>query len=480
MNYRMIIYLAGRIVAAAAATMIAPLLLSVYYGEGIALSYLIPMAIAIIAGILASVMPPKDKSLFGREGMVIVAVSWILISLLGALPFYISKEIPSFIDCFFETVSGFTTTGSTILTDVESMSKSLLFCRSFTHWLGGMGVLVFAMAIFTSKDTRTTHMMRAEMPGPVVGKLTSKWQFSVRILYMIYTALTVMEVIFLLFGGMPLFDSLVHTFGTAGTGGFGIKNASIGFYNSAYIDYVIAVFMMLFGMNFSVFYLIIIRKFSQIKNNNEFKWYLGFMLGSALLIALNIMPIYNTFGNAFRYSFFQVSSIMTTTGYATADFVKWPMFSQIILVMLMIVGACAGSTGGGIKVIRIVILAKVAWHAIKRAISPRSVFSVKADGKQIENELIHGVLAYFVIYMIFAGLSILLISLDNKDFATTVTSVIATMNNIGPGLGAIGPTGNFADFSVLSKIVMSVGMLVGRLEFYPILILFSPYMWKKT
>lgn len=479
MNYRMIAYSIGRILTAVAATMLVPLFMSVYWDEGIELSYLVPIIISAAAGVLVSVRIPKNKSVFAREGMVIVALSWVLISLIGALPFYISGEIPSFVDCFFETVSGFTTTGSTILTDVESLKKSLLFWRSFTHWLGGMGVLVFAMAIFSSKDTSATYMMRAEMPGPIVGKFTSKWQFSLRILYLIYIALTLIEIIMLCLGKMPLFDSVVHAFGTAGTGGFGIKNSSIGYYNSAYIDYVIGIFMMLFGLNFSVYYLIIARKFIYIGRNDEVKWYLGFMLGSAVLIAINIMPMYSTFQNAFRYSFFQVSSVMTTTGYATADFVKWPMFSQIVLVMLMIVGACAGSTGGGIKVIRVVILLKTAWHSVRKAISPRSVIAVKADGKNIDKNVVHSTLAYFVMYMLFAGCAIIIVSLDNKDFATTVTSVLATMNNIGPGLGTVGPTGNFSDFSVLSKIVMSIGMLVGRLEFYPIIVLLSPHMWKK-
>ena len=480
MNYRMITYSIGRILIVIAATMAVPMVLSAYFGEGLVSAYLIPIIISLVLGAAVSLKTPENKSFFVREGMLIVGVSWILISVIGALPFFISGQIPSFIDTFFETVSGFTTTGSTILTDVEAMSKSLLFWRSFTHWLGGMGVLAFAMAIFSSKDTRTTYMMRAEMPGPVVGKLASKWQFSLRILYMIYIALTGAEIILLLLGGMPLFDSIVHTFGTAGTGGFGIKNASIGFYDSVYIDYVIGIFMMLFGMNFNIFYLLLIRKFAQIKGNDELKWYLGFMFGSALLIALNIMPIYHSFGQSFRYSFFQVSSIMTTTGYATADFTQWPVFSQVILVMLMVVGACASSTGGGLKVIRVVILARAARHSIRKAASPRSVFSIKADGKKIEQDMLYGVIAYFVLYIIFAGVSIMLVSLDNKDFATTVTSVIATMNNIGPGLGQVGPSGNFADFSVLSKLVMSVGMLAGRLEFYPILVLFSPYMWKKT
>lgn len=465
---------------AVAATMAVPMALSVFWGEGQFMAYLIPIVVALAVGLAVSARPPKNKSLYSREGMVIVALGWIVISVIGALPFYISGEIPSLIDCFFETVSGFTTTGSTILRDVEVMSKSLLFWRSFTHWLGGMGVLAFSMAIFSSKDTRATYMIRAEMPGPTVGKLASKWQFSVRILYGIYIGLTVLETVMLLIGGMPLFDSIVHTFGTAGTGGFGIKNSSIAYYNSAYIDYVIGIFMLLFGINFNIFYLMLIRKFAKINESDELKWYLGIMLVSAVLIAFNILPQYHSFGQSFRYSFFQVSSIMTTTGYATADFVTWPMFSQMILVMLMLVGACAGSTGGGLKVVRVLVLAKAARHSIKRNASPRSVFSVKADGQSVRSQELSSILLYFAAYMIFMGLSMLIISLDNKDFATTVTSVIATLNNIGPGLGAIGPAGNFADFSILSKLVLSLNMLVGRLELYPILVLFLPYMWKKA
>lgn len=480
MNYRMIAYTIGRILIIMAAAMMIPLVLSLFFDEGIASAYLIPILLSLAIGAAVSIKPPENKSMFVREGMVIVGLSWIIISIIGGMPFFISRQIPNAVDCFFETVSGFTTTGSTILSDVESMSKSLLFWRSFTHWLGGMGVLVFAMAIFSSKDTRATYMMKAEMPGPVVGKLTSKWQFSARILYIIYVALTVLEIVFLIFGGMPVFDSIVHTFGTAGTGGFGIKNTSIAYYNSAYIDYVIGIFMVLFGLNFNIYFLLLMRKFANLKHEDEMKWYIGIVLLASVVIAFNIMPLYHTFAKSFRYSFFQVSSIMTTTGYATADYCTWPMLSQVILVLLMIIGACAGSTGGGIKVIRFIILLKVAKRAVRKAASPRSVFSVNTAGKTVEWEILNGVLAYFVIYIIFMGVSILLVSLDNKDLATTVTSVIATMNNIGPGLGEIGPTGNFADFSILSKLVMSIDMLVGRLEFYPILILFSPYVWKKS
>lgn len=476
----MIAYTIGRILIIVAAAMMIPLILSLFFDEGIASAYLVPILLSLAIGAAVSIKPPENKSMFVREGMVIVGLSWIIISIIGGMPFFISRQIPNAVDCFFETVSGFTTTGSTILTEIESMSKSLLFWRSFTHWLGGMGVLVFAMAIFSSKDTRATYMMKAEMPGPVVGKLTSKWQFSARILYIIYIVLTVLEIILLIFGGMPVFDSIVHTFGTAGTGGFGIKNTSIAYYNNAYIDYVIGIFMVLFGLNFNVYFLLLMRKFANLKHEDEMKWYVGIVLISSVVIAFNIMPLYHTFAKSFQYSFFQVSSIMTTTGYATADYCTWPMLSQVILVLLMVIGACAGSTGGGMKVIRFIILLKVAKRAIRKAASPRGVFSVNTAGKTVEWEILNGVLAYFVIYIIFMGLSILLVSLDNKDLATTVTSVIATMNNIGPGLGEVGPTGNFADFSILSKLVMSVDMLVGRLEFYPILILFSPYVWKKS
>ena len=480
MNYRMIAYSIGRILMVVAATMLMPLGISLYCKEGLTLAFLVPIAVSAVTGLVFSIKPPKDRSFYAREGMVLVGISWIVLSAVGALPFFISRQIPSYIDCFFETVSGFTTTGSTILTNVEGLSNSLLFWRSFTHWLGGLGVLAFTMAIFSSKDTKTTFMMKAEMSGPSVGKLASKWSYSLRILYIIYIALTVIETVLLAAGGMPLFDSLLHAFGTAGTGGFGIKNTSIAFYNSAYIDYVIAIFMMLFGINFNIFYLLIIRKFAQIRANEELKWYIAIVMGSSLIVAINIMPIYHGFGEAFRRSFFQINTIISTTGYATADFVKWPMLSQIILCLLMFMGACAGSTGGGFKVIRLLILGKTARYAVRKASSPRSVFSIKMDGKPISEDLRYGVLAYFAAYMLFAAFAMIIVSLDKFDFTTTATSVISTLNNIGPGLGAvIGPTGNFADFSVLSKIVLSVCMLVGRLEVYPILVLMSPYMWRK-
>jgi trk system potassium uptake protein TrkH len=475
----MVANIIGKIMLIGAALLILPLAVSFIYRDGCHWAFIITMAVFAIFGI-PSLFPPKRSELFARDGLMIVSVAWILFSLIGGLPFFISREIPNLMDCFFETVSGFTTTGSTILTDVEAMSKSLLFWRSFTHWIGGMGVLVFAMAIFSQKDARTTHIMRAEMPGPKVGKLVSKWQFSIRILYGIYIALTLIEFILLLFGGMNVFDSLVHTFGTAGTGGFGVKNTSIGYYNSAYIDYVIGIFMVLFGINFNIYYLLIARKFIQVVRNDELKIYLGVVIGSTILIALNIMKLYQNFGEAFRYSFFQVSSIITTTGYATADFNTWPVFSQMILVFLMFIGSCAGSTGGGLKVIRVSILVKSAIREVKRTISPKSVVPVKVDGKLLDTSTVSGVGAYFVVYMLVVLVSVLIVSLDKADITTTVTSVIATLNNIGPGLGAVGPTGNFADFSMLSKLVLSIDMLAGRLELYPILMLFTVGAWKKA
>lgn len=479
MNYKMVFYVMGRIMLIGAALLILPLAVSLIYRDGCHTAFIITMACFMIAGI-PGFFSPKKHEFFAREGLLIVAASWIVFSAIGGLPFFLTRQIPSFIDCFFETVSGFTTTGSTVLTNVEAMSKSLLFWRSFTHWIGGMGVLVFAMAIFSQKGDRTTHIMRAEMAGPKVGKLVSKWQFSIRILYYIYIALTVIEFIFLLFGGMSVFDSIVHAFGTAGTGGFGIKNNSIAYYNSAYIDYVIGIFMMLFGINFNIYYLVIMRKFAQIKKNNELWTYFIIILSATLLIALDISKLYNSFGESVRYSFFQVSSIITTTGYATADFNMWPVFSQVILVLLMFVGGCAGSTGGGMKVIRISILVKSALREIKRTISPKSVMSVKVDGKSLDKETVNGVGAYFIVYMLVFVVSVLIIAIDKMDITATVTSVIATLNNIGPGLGAVGPAGNFSEYSALSKIVLSIDMLAGRLELYPILMLLAPMTWKKS
>lgn len=480
MNYRRVFYITGKIMCLGAALLVAPLAVSLIYKEGTAYAFLISMAAFVAVGAAGMLMKPKNTDFYARDGIVTVALSWVLFSFLGGLPFFISGEIPSLVDCFFETSSGFTTTGSSILTNVEGLSNGMLFWRSFTHWVGGMGVLVFAMTLFSTKDNQTNHLMRAEMPGPKLGKLVAKWQFSARILYIMYIALTAVEVILLLIGKMPLFDSLLHAFGTAGTGGFGIKSTSVGYYNSAYIDYVIGIFMVLFGVNFNIYYLLLIRKFSKALGNDELKTYLALVLGASVLIMLNIKPIYGSFAQAFRYSFFQVSSIVTTTGYATTDFNAWPVFSQIILVLLMFVGGCAGSTGGGLKVIRVIVLARGSVRDLRRAIRPRRVDIVRNDGKTLEEDVISGVMSYFALYMIMTAVSVLIVSLDNFDMTTTVTAVISAVNNIGPGLGEAGPAGSFAGFSNLSKLVLSFDMLAGRLEIYPMLALLMPSVWKRV
>ncbi len=480
MNYRKVFALVGRMMLANALLMMAPLLVSLLYNDGQVMSFVYSILISLVLGIIGYAARPKKRDIYAREGMIVVALTWILFSVVGGLPFFFSHQIPNLIDCIFETASGFTTTGSTILTDVESMSKSLLFWRSFTHWIGGMGVLVFVTAIISEKNSRTTHIMRAEMPGPKIGKLAAKWQFSIRILYGIYIALTLVEFFMLVFGGMSVFDSLVHTFGTAGTGGFGIKNSSIGYYDSAYIDYVIGIFMVLFGVNFNIYYLLLVRQFVHVRRNSELKLYLGLIAAATILIMLNITPIYGSTVKALRYSFFQVSSVITTTGYSTADFVKWPLFSQMILLLLMFVGGCAGSTGGGLKVVRVSIMLKCTVNEIKRAISPRSVLTVKNDGKPLEAAVVQGVTAYIVVYAVIMAISMLLISLDNCDITTAITAVITTLNNVGPGLGdVIGPTGNFSSFSELSKLVLTFDMLAGRLELFSMLALFSPMVWRK-
>ena len=463
-----------------------PTAVALLYREKNFWSFLVTAAVFLAVGLLFMVRKPAKGAYRASEGFVITALSWILISLGGALPFVISREIPSFIDAFFETVSGFTTTGSTILTNVEAMSKGMLFWRSFTHWVGGMGVLAFGIALFPLTKNKKgrdgggseAHIMRAEAPGPTYGKLVSKVRFSARILYGIYFGMTVLEAVMLICGGMPVFDSIVNSFATAGTGGFGILNGSIASYNSVYAEMVIAVFMMLFGINFNVFYFILIGKFRAAFKNEEVKWYLGIIAASVVAIAVNITSVYNSVSEAFRYSFFQVSSVMTTTGFSTANFDLWPTFSKVILVLLMFIGACAGSTGGGLKISRVIILIKTALREVRYAINPRGVHAIRCDGETIPHEVVVNTSSYFAVYMIFQALSTLLISIDGLDFTTTVTAVVACFNNIGPGLSLVGPEGNFSMFSDFSKIILSFDMLLGRLEIFPLIIIFAPSAWK--
>lgn len=464
---------------AGSALFLLPAVVSLCYGEfDTVLTFVLVGAGLAVLSLPMTLVKPRSKDMYTKEGLIIVAMLWIVFPLAGAVPFYISGEIPRFIDAVFESVSGFTTTGSTILTDVESLSHGMLFWRSFTHWIGGMGILVFALAVFpSSKDSM--YLMRAECPGPQVGKFVPKGKNTAMYMYAMYGVLTVVTIILLCAGGMPLFDSICHAMGTAGTGGFGIKNAGVAFYNSAYIDGVITVMMILFGVNFNIFYFLLIRRFKDVGKNLELRVYFIILVAATVLIGANIYPIYRSVGESFRYAVFQVASIMTTTGFATADYNLWPAFSQMILVMLMLVGACAGSTGGGFKVQRLIIIFKNVGKYFKKLLHPKSVSLVTSEDKAMDTDTVHGVHCYLGIYMFLMLASMLLISVDNQDFATTFTSVTACFNNIGPGINKVGPMENFSFFSDFSKCVLSLDMLFGRLECLPMMMLFIPAVWKK-
>ncbi|MGI5965767.1 MULTISPECIES: TrkH family potassium uptake protein [Anaerotruncus] len=482
MNYRMILFLIGYILRVEAAFMVPALAVALLYHEQASVSgFFITILILLAVSMLTVFVRPEKRTLYVRDGMFTVALAWIAVSFFGALPFFLSGSIPSFVDCIFETVSGFTTTGASILTNVEGLPFGMLYWRSFTHWLGGMGVLVFLLAIvpLAKGSGNSLHLLRAESPGPQVGKLVPKMRDTATILYGIYIVLSLIEVIFLLAGGMSLFDSITTMFGTAGTGGFGVKNDSIAGY-SPYLQVVVTVFMALFGVNFNIFYLLLIREFSKAFHNEELRAYLGIMLGSIMIITVDIMPMFgNRFGEALRHAAFQVSSIMTTTGFATTDFNVWPELSRVILVVLMIVGASAGSTGGGIKVSRLLLLLKSAKRDLQKMLRPRAVKTVRMDGEMIDDATLRGVHAYMTVYCAIAVVSILLIALDNFSFESNLTAVLACLNNIGPGLGVVGPIENYSVFSDFSKVILTANMLIGRLEIFPILLLFAPSMWKK-
>ena len=411
--------------------------------------------------------------------MVVVALAWILWSLFGALPFFLSGYIPSYLDAFFETVSGFTTTGSSIMPDVEILPQCMHFWRSFTHWIGGMGVLVFVMVLTSLDKKNSMYLMRAEVPGPEKDKLVPKMMSTARILYGMYFALTALEVILIMFGGLSLFDSLIHSFGSAGTGGFSNYADSVGHFDSAYVDGVITVFMILFGVNFSLYFLILIKEYKSVWKNEELRAYFGIIAAATAVITFNILPQYGSVTKAFRYAVFQVGTIITTTGYATTDFNLWPMLSKCILIALMIIGACASSTGGGIKVSRFLIAMKSIKREVKQMAHPKSVNLICVNGKKMSNDVIRSVFVYFMAYAGIAGLSVLIVSADNFDFATTFSSVMATLNNIGPGIEDVGATGNFSAFSPLSKLVFCFDMLAGRLEIFPFLMLFTTKVWRR-
>lgn len=479
MNRFMVLHYLSKIMLVGSIILLLPCGVSLYYGEfSCAFNFFIVALITALIFVPFSIIKPKNQQMYTREGLVIVAIMWILYPIIGALPFYISGEIPDFIDAIFESVSGFTTTGSTILKDIEALPNGMIFWRSFTHWIGGMGVLVLAIAIFPSSND-CMYLMRAECAGPQVGKIVPKGKNSAKYLYSIYLGLTIIITILLILGGMPIFDSICHAIGTAGTGGFGIKNNGVAYYNSAYIEGVLTVGMILFGINFNMFYFILIKRFKDVLKNTELKVYLIIIAIATLLILLDIYPIYNSVSKSFRYSIFQVVSIITSTGFATADYCQWSTFSQTILTILMFVGACAGSTGGGLKVQRFIIMFKSAKKSIKQTLNPRSVNIVTSDDKSLDIDIVHGVHAYLIIYLGFFLISLLLISLNNMDFATTFSAVTTCINNIGPGLAKVGPMENFSSLSDLSKIVLIIDMLLGRLECFPLIILFSPAIWRK-
>ncbi len=478
MNYQMIGFVIGRILLSEAALMALPMLVALLYGESV-LPFLLPILVLVLLGGALGLPRPKRTALYARDGFAVVALAWILVSAFGAVPFVLSGDIPSMVDAFFETVSGFTTTGSSILREVESLTRSGLFWRSFTHWVGGMGVLVFVMAVLPMSDGHGMHLLRAEVPGPTVGKLASRMGDSAKILYGIYLAITLLEIVLLLAGGMPLFDACVHAFDTAGTGGFSCRNLSVGAYQSAYFDVVIGVFMLLFGVNFNLYYFLLTRHFREVFRSEELRAYVVIVAAAVGAITLDILHIYGSALTSLRHAFFQVSSIITTTGYATVDFNLWPEFSRGILVVLMFVGACAGSTGGGIKVARVVILIKASYADMRRMLHPNAVSTVRFEDKTVSDRQLRGVHLYLTVYLLVFTASFLLLSLEQFDMVTTFTALASCINNIGPGLELVGPMGNFADFSPFSKLLLSFDMLVGRLEIFPMLLLMAPSIWKR-
>lgn len=480
MNYKLIFSTVLKVIKVEAVLMLLPLLTSAIYREQtVFYSFLITLISAYaLSFIIEKFIKPRSQEFYSKDGFITVAFTWIFVSLVGCLPFFISGEIPSFIDAFFETVSGFTTTGASILKDVESMSKGLLMWRSFTHFIGGMGVLVFIMAITSKTTDRPIHILRAEMPGPIVSKLVPRSKDTAKILYLLYVILTVALVIFLLFGDMNLFEAIVHALGTAGTGGFGIRNDSIAGYNP-YIQWVLAIFMLLFGVNFNLYYLLLIKKVGAVLKSTELKTYFAIVLVAIITITINVYTLYGNFISALTASTFQTASIITTTGYSTADFNTWPTLSKTVLFILMFVGGCSGSTAGGIKISRVVILFKKIRYTLKKLLHPNAVSVVKFEGEKIEDSVSLEIGNYIALYFICFTIITVLISFNNFDFETTISSVTACFNNVGPAFGIAGPVSNYSEFSGFSKLVLSFAMLMGRLEIYPLLLALAPSTWIK-
>jgi trk system potassium uptake protein TrkH len=478
MNYRMLRYLLGCILLIEAILMALPLAVSLISHEDF-MPFVYTIVILLVISLPCVILKPKNTQIYAREGFVCVSAAWILLAVFGALPFIFSGAITNPIDAFFETVSGFTTTGATILSAVEHLPRGILFWRSFTHWIGGMGVLVFMLAILPSAGGEAIHLMRAEVPGPTKGKLVPKMRQTALILYGIYIALTVLQIIILLLCKMPLYDAIVNSFATAGTGGFSVLNSSIAGYQSPAVEWVIGIFMLLFGINFNLFFFLLIGRIKDVFKSEELRAYLAVVSASVLVILINTYHMFDSFGQGLRTVFFQVSSIITTTGFCTTEFNDWPVLSKTVIVMLMMIGACAGSTGGGLKISRIMILAKNIVREIKHMIRPRSVNVVRVDGEVIPDETLRSATGYLTVYIIVTILTMLIISIDNFSMETNLTAAISCVNNIGPALGEFGAFGNFAPYSNLSTFILSFAMLFGRLELVPMLVLFSPYAWKK-
>lgn len=491
MNFRAVFYFLGKIFNILGLLMLLPLFVCFYYkinnfSETKYVSFIIPILILVVLGTILTIKKPKNFNIYAKEGFTICGLAWIFMSILGAIPFVISGAIPNYIDAFFETASGFTTTGASILTEISSLPKSILFWRSFTHWIGGMGILSFMIAILPKAKGSQMYIMKAEVPGPTAGKVVSKISSSARILYIIYFVMTILEIVVLYLGtrvtgdNMKFYDSVVTAFATAGTGGFSVLNNSILGYNSSFIEWVLTVFMFLFGVNFNLYFFILTKRYKDAFCDEELRGYLLINISAVILITVNIMNQYNSLSVAIRDAFFSVNSVMSTTGFCTADFNTWPSFSKIILMLVMCIGACGGSTGGGFKVIRIELLVKQMYRDLGQMVRPHSVSQVRINKKPVDSHIMKGVDSYLNIYIITMLASVFIISLDNIDTTSTFTAVLSCFNNIGPGLEVVGPTGNYSSFSALSKLVLTFDMLAGRLELFPIVLLLNPSTWRKT
>ena len=479
MNYGSIRYIIGWILKVEAALMTLPMIVSVVYREKTGVYFVMAALLCLGAGVLLSMKKPEKTTYYAKEGYISVALGWIVMSIMGCLPFVFSGEIPFFFDALFEIISGFTTTGASILTDVEALSKCMLFWRSFSHWVGGMGVLVFILAILPlAGGEHNLQLMKAESPGPSVSKLVPRLRETAMMLYKIYLGMTVLMIVILAVSGMPLFDTLCLTFGTAGTGGFGVLNSSVAGYTT-FQQAVITVFMMLFGVNVSFYFLLLYKKAKDAFSMEEVRWYFVIYFGAVLLITVNLAGQAGSVLEHFHHAAFQAASIMTTTGFSTVDFNLWPQLSKAVLLLLMFIGACAGSTGGGMKVSRIVVYMKSIKREMAALIHPRSVKVMKLEGKAVDSAMLRSIFSFLSAYLVIFVVSLLIVTLDGFDLETNFSAVAATFNNIGPGLGGVGPTSNFAGYSVLSKLVLSLDMLIGRLEIFPILLLFAPNTWKK-